>query len=479
MSEDNWLRSLHERPETAVVLEAAREQRISCYLVGGCVRDAILGRTPSDFDVVVDCEPSTFAEAVAKRIEGRVLQHGDPWCSCVVTPNDRSALSRIDVSRIAQGDMVADLARRDFTVNSIAVFLSASEPRVLDVFGGLPALSERRLSAVSDNSLGADAVRVMRAFRLESELGFAMSADTVKQAAAAAAGLRSVPSERVGDELCKILALPKSFAAIHGLERIGALKEIIPELAPAIGMGQGRHHNRDVMGHSIACLQELELSSRRLLGYHDEVSQALDHQLGYSTTVLAALKLSCLIHDVGKPETRTLDGSEVHFYGHASAGAPRARAVAARLRLGGNVAEFVGNLTVNHMRPLELSRLSQVSDRAMTRYCLDLGHHVPPALLLAISDTLASRQRNQGDARVIKVSRILMDHYLKIRRRVARHPLPINGHDIMNHLALEPGPRVGAILDRVRETHLASGPLTRSDALRLAEEIRSRLAEDE
>jgi tRNA nucleotidyltransferase/poly(A) polymerase len=395
----------------------------SCYLVGGAVRDGLLGRTPHDYDLATDAAPGVvaalFPGAVADDAAfGRVLASGVDVLTLRRESEykDRRRPSRVTFSRSIR----ADLARRDFTMNAMAVDLRTSE--VVDPFAGRRDLALGVLRAVGppERRFREDALRVLRAVRLRAQLG--LSYHPVLAAALTAAGeadlLRDLSAERVRDELTACLMAPGCGVALRDLQRHGLLRRVLPECLPTVGCSQTNPmHLYDVWEHSVRAVE--------------------------AATPQAELRWAALLHDVAKPACRTVDVQGMtHFYGHETAGAGAAAAILRRLRFPEAFTRRVAALVRYHM----FSYAAETKPGAARRLVLALGRDGVRGLLeLRRADRAASRW---GQGYGPEGERLLL-HLCALDEageRFELRDLAVDGRDVMEALALTPGPRVGEVL---------------------------------
>ncbi|HWJ51320.1 MAG TPA: hypothetical protein VNR42_09885, partial [Solirubrobacteraceae bacterium] len=285
------------------------------WVVGGTVRDELLGRDTADVDIVVDGDPAQAARAVA-RAGGRAacFALSEEFGSWRVVARDRSW--QVDVEPLRGPTIEADLALRDFTVNAIARALDGGEP--IDPLGGVEDLRAKRLRMAGPGAFADDPLRVLRLVRVAVELGMQPDAEALRGATAEAQGLRDVSGERVFVELRRILATPHARQGIETMGAIGANAAVLPELEELRGVEQSRFHHLDVYEHTLAVLQgAVELTTRddathaeardAAIGEHGEqVAQLLAEPLADEMTRGEALRWGALLHDAAKPPTRAV-----------------------------------------------------------------------------------------------------------------------------------------------------------------------------
>ncbi len=461
------------------------------YIVGGFLRDLLLRRPSQDLDLAVSGPAGPAAEAIGAALRGHVFPLDDERGQYRIALPDGAPVPFIDVSSL-RGDVQADLALRDYTVDAMAAPL-APDGRfhaVIDPFAGLDDLRSRTVRLVRNEALVEDPLRLLRGPRIATELGFTIDPATETSITARASSLASVAAERLRDELCRVFATPRAREGLRLIDRLGLLQQLIPEITAARGVSQPKEHYWDVFDHSLETVGVLDwlLSAEppRQRPASD-LRPAFDAELawfplasyfretvgGRSRLVLA--KLAGLLHDVGKPETRAPDETgRIRFFGHAEAGARTAQALCRRLRFGNRETHFVSVLVDQHLRPTQLSpAAAEPSNRAIYRFFRDLGPAAPACLVLSLADAAAAlgprleMPRWRGHAAF--VSYILARHQA-LERQPGQQRL-LSGDEIMSALAIGPGPLVGRLLAAVEEAAGSGEVESRSEALDYARSL--------
>jgi putative nucleotidyltransferase with HDIG domain len=437
-------------------------------VVGGLVRDAVLGRAPADADLAVPAGALDLARRCAARVGG----------TCVVLDDERGTARvvadglTLDVADFRAPTLEGDLAGRDFTVNALAVRLAPLVDRgraaILDPTGGLADLRARRLRPAGPGVLEDDPLRALRAVRLEAVLGLRLTAAGARAVRAAAPRLARVAAERIRDELLALLALPASARALRRADRLGLLGVVLPEIEPMRATRQPPPHRFVVLEHSLRAVDGCDRLLPRLHTlepYGEELTAHLAEPLGGGVTRATTLRLAALLHDVSKPETRRRIGGRVRFFEHDVLGAARARAVGERLRLPARAVAVVERLVRHHLRPMHLASAESITPRARYRFYRDLGEDTRDLLLLVLVDAAAVTGVSPVTAwRRSAVVRELMRGWAEQRQAAAAPPL-VRGHDVMARFRLEPGPRVGWLLAQAREAQDLGRVRTREEAL--------------
>ena len=480
----------------AVELVRARfdEWSIRSWLVGGVVRDALLGREAGDVDVAVDGSAHDAGIRLASELDGAFV----PWTGSAeemvrVVLRMGGDYCVVDVSSAVNG-IVSDLSRRDFTVNAMAVPLTGDLPddsdswSLLDPFGGLADLRARMIRAIAPGVFADDPARLLRAPRLAAQLGFAIASETRTVIRESTERLREVSVERVSQELFRLLREPGATRTVRDLDDLGVLCEVLPELAEAKGVSQPKEHYYDVFNHLVESVGQAERIVLGQAGEGDWVVDALPRVEGITERFaepvgsgfdrLTHLKLAALLHDIAKPCTRTVEESgRIRFLGHHTEGERTTAAIAKRLRLGGRSSRLLRAMVRHHLRPGQLGNDGAFpTRRGMFRFFRDAGDAAIDTIYLNLADFLAARgpmlDRNEW-VHACEVAGHMLAWRLK---RGSEEPFSklVSGHDIMGGFALSPGPVVGQLLAIVAEA-AANGEIeTKEDAMALVgERLRS------
>ncbi|MDP1847333.1 MAG: HD domain-containing protein [Solirubrobacteraceae bacterium] len=452
-----------------LIAEALRDR--CAWLVGGAVRDAILGRATADFDVVVEGEVGAAARALARAVRGPRFELSDEFGSWRVMAPDRTW--QVDLSPRRGGSLEADLALRDFTVNAIAEPL-AGGPR-LDPHGGAGDLAAGRLRAVGPRSLADDPLRVVRLVRLAAELGLRVDPATAALARTSAPGAATVAQERVWSELKRIVTGDGVIASLALMEDVGLTAAILPELHALHGVDQNRYHHADVYAHTIEVLEQaIALQADPGAVFGDQAAAAvgavLAEPLAEDVDRGFGLRMGALLHDVAKPLTlgRRDDGSPT-FVGHDSAGAELSREILTRLRAGEKLKAHVAALARHHLRLGFLVHETPLARRALYRYLRATEPVEVDVTLLSVADRLATRGRKAQEsiAKHLELAREVLPAALAWRAEGRRAPL-VRGDALAAELGLTDGRMLGRLLAELDEAHFAGEVGTRDEALALA-----------
>jgi putative nucleotidyltransferase with HDIG domain len=473
----------------ADALDAARAALADrpAWLVGGAIRDRVLGRETLDLDVVVDGDPEQAARAIA-RAAGRAacFALSEEFGAWRVSARDASW--QVDVEPLRGGSLESDLALRDFTVNAIAEPLAGGP--MIDPLGGLADLAARRLRLASSRAFVDDPLRVLRLARVSVELGLVAEPEALRAARAHAIELVDVSPERVFVELRRIVAAREALRGLELMHELGATAIVLPELEALRGVAQNRFHHADVHDHTLEVLARSIALERFAVGERDDfadtdeldraigacradVAAALAEPLADGMTRGEALRWGALLHDAAKPLTRAVRPFDrrVTFLGHDERGATLAREVLSRLRASERLRAHVAALVRHHLRLGFLVHERQPLPRRIVFAYLRATEPVEvDVTLLSVADRIATRgdRAERAIAAHLDVARAMLGDALRWHADGPAEPL-LRGDELGARLGIAPGPRIGTLLEELAEAQYAGEIATREQAFAYAE----------
>ena len=439
-------------------------------MVGGSVRDALLGRPPAfDLDVAVGGD-AALAASVLARAHGatrfRLSRAFGAW-----RVHGRDLPFQIDITPLQGDGLAEDLRRRDLTINALAVPVAPGP--VVDLHGGLRDLAERRLRLVSDTALADDPVRLLRLARIAGQTGFAVHDSARAVARRDASLVWSAPGERVADELARIVSLSAPDRAFALLDELAVLGALVPELERSRGLDQSEYHQHDVLGH----VMEVVRHAREIADDPEpifrsraaRVREVMATPLADEFTSRGGLMLVALLHDMAKPATRAVTPEgRVTFFGHDRLGAEMADALMRRLRTSARLREFVVRGVRRHLPLGFLVHRTPLSLRQIDRYLRATAPSQAEIIVLSVADRLATQgPRTSASAiqRHLVLAREMMDAHFSFVDRPLSRPL-LAGDEVADALGQEPGPWLVPIIDALREGQTVGVLRTRDQALR-------------
>jgi tRNA nucleotidyltransferase/poly(A) polymerase len=464
------------------VREGLAEHGEAAWIVGGTVRDALLGRPLRDVDVAVAGSAEQAARAVARAARGPAFPLSEEFGAWrAIAPGDGWVC---DVSPLQGAGIEDDLAQRDFAVNAMAVPVSGGGTALVDPTGGGGDLERRVLrvlggDSVAESAYGRDALRPLRLARLATELGFAPDERTERLTREAAPRVADAAPERVFAELRRLVIADRVLDGLELADRLGLVAAVLPEVAELHGVEQSHFHHLDVHGHTIEVLRqliEIERDPEAVFGaeLRPRVEAVLDQPLADELTRRQALRFAALLHDIGKPGTRgVLPNGRVTFIGHDALGERVVDGICRRLRTSERLRSYLAAITRRHLVLGFLVHERPLSRAAVYRYLTVCEPVEIEVTVLSCADRVATRGRN-ADAAIalhLELARDLLAEALRWREHGPPRP-PLRGDELAAALGIAPGPEIGALLKRLEEASFTGEVETRDDALAFARRLR-------
>jgi len=401
------------------------------FIVGGAIRNSMLGCKANDWDVATDATPDSIHDLFPEMTSFN-LKHG------TVTLVFEGRHFEVTTFRGTEGFsscIEEDLAHRDFTINAMAYDII--HKRIIDPFGGQRDIEGKVVRAVLNplERFQEDPLRMMRAIRFSLELGYAIEPETLMAIKTMAQAIDIVAKERVRDELLKILMVRRPSAGFHLMRKSGLLKRILPELVEGYRKRQNNYHKYTIYRHTMETVDSIK---------DDPV-----------------LRLSALLHDIAKPRVREKINGRWRFFGHAKASAELTREIMMRLKFSNERITRVTHLIAHHMFDYK----QELSDKAVRHFIKRIGEdNVDDLIALRKADNLAHGWGRDFEKDIEKFENRI-DSQIKKSHPFTITDLAVNGHDVMNELSLQPGPRVGRILNQLLEEVIEKPEYNRKDKL--------------
>lgn len=461
------------------LLRTAEKNGVRMYLVGGTVRDCLLGRDSHDLDLAVSDQVVSCAKYLQRELGGGTLVD-------LSGPDDEAVRlvwrgEQVDLAAFRAGvkTIEEDLRLRDFTVNAMAVPLSqmqvkATAPKssLLDPTGGLEDLRQGRVRHCP-GAFAADPVRMLRGYRMCAGLGFYLDQETKAAITRDASLIEQIAAERISYELQLIFDSPRTSETLRNMAETGLLRRLLPELYQGEGVEQPEFHHLDVLEHCFLALQMMETiiaePERFFPGHGEKISGYLQEE-----RVVRCLKWAALLHDVGKPVTKEIRADKddrVTFYGHDEVGRELFLQFADRSKWSKADAQLVGSLIAMHMHPFHLcnvQREESVSKRAALKLCRRAEKSLVGLFLLAMSDSLAG----QGEKKPARMEEELLTLFATVDKMydetiapVLQGPRLLTGKDLIGEFQLTPGPLFAEILEELEAARVEGKVVDRTTAL--------------
>lgn len=463
--------------EVKRVLALARASGLKLYLVGGYVRDAVLGRRSNikDLDFMViganpDCQESgrliaiEFARHVADELSAHFVLLDESNDTARVVTEDGAY---IDFAGCVGGSLQSDMNRRDFTVNALVCDLSNST-EVVDLVSGLADIDAKCIRVIHEQSFIDDPLRLLRAFRFAAVLNFKIEEKTSEYIRKHKQLISNVAAERITSEMFILLDSPHAGQHIVEMARIGFLEEIFTELKETHKVSKNAYHHLGLFDHSVEALVQCERAINELPSWAQE---RLNEPLAQGVSRLAATKLASLLHDIGKPATWIITDEGKHtFIGHDKLGADMCEPLAKRMKWSKPVERLIEKLIRWHLRPGHLFQQGEPTDKAKFRFYRTIGEELPELILLAIADfrstcgpglQVSRREAEQNVFELLTNSNV----YEVVRKKEERL---LDGNDLMEILDIRPSPIVGQLLEDVYEAQVLGDIKNKQDAKEFA-----------
>lgn len=482
------------------------ERGVSAWATGGFVRDVLLGLPVYDIDISVSGDSLTLGPTLAEALGGTYFSlQEERGHSRVLLPDSQIHAAKpvfakqtprllIDLMPLKAPDIEADLRLRDYTIDALAAPLSElarGEAQIIDPTGGLADLEARLVRMTGERRYVEDSLRLLRGPRIANQLLFQIEPDTANAIRRNAAAIATAAAERQRDELVRIFSSERAGAGVRLLDELGLFTVLLPEMEPARGVEQpSNHHYYDVLGHSFAAVDALDMllsEERPDSSPQREIWEELWDGLAWcvglrdyfreetspGTTRGAILKFCALLHDMAKPQTKSIDANgRMRFFGHSDLGAEMATRLMQRLRFPTREISRVAAMIDAHLRPLQLGQQGDPSRRAIYRFFRDTKGAGIDTLFLAMADHLGSvgpRVSVEGFRAHVALTGYIL-HVRFSEEQVISPAHLIDGDDVMAALGIEQSEVIGDLLEAVREAQAGGEVATKEQALKLARE---------
>ena len=445
-------------------------QKTTSYLVGGCIRDALLENPLKDIDISISSNPKDIGLKIANTLQGKLINLHIPSKSFRIILNNPITPLNIDLTQ-TKGDIKSDLTNRDFTINSLAVPLSSPNSKtdllIIDPFNGIEDIKDKKIKLTTSHALDDDPLRMLRAQRLATNLNFSIDNETKIHIKKKSSKLTNSSPERIRDEFLAILASKNVAQSLYALDDLNLLGILIPELMECKNIIQPKYHYWDVFNHSIQTAHYIEYIIKetpiknydlpfKFLKYSASTNNHFETPYSDTQNKLTLLKLAALLHDIGKPITEFKDNSgKISFIGHDKEGANLTERILNRLRLSNHGIEYIKKMVLYHLRPNQISNNNNLpSKKALYRYFRDLGSASCDILYLNLADYLSARGPNVSLEEWNWQRKLMKYIYNRRNTNINNKPyIYMNGNEIMKKFNLQSGPIIGELIECVNEAY--------------------------
>ncbi len=446
---------IHKDPILAKLMTLVKEKDVPLFLVGGYLRDLWLGTRSKDYDFTLPKDASPFVSTIEEALSLRFFKVGKDETNTATYRVIKEDIS-IDLTFLQGETIEEDLRRRDFTINALAFSLQDDTFHWAET--SLKDIKKKLIRPVSDHSIDQDPLRMLRAIRYLCTLeGFDMDTELKKEISSKKKQIGKVAAERIKTELDQVLLSPRPRLGVNCLHESSLLFTLMPEFEGLERLGQGEYHHLKVLPHILLMTEKISWAFQWIAARGAKASLAQEDWL--------SLYYAALFHDIGKQDTYSEDEEgKVHFYYHESYSCQRAEGMMDRLRFSNQLKNRILNLVQHHMRILNLP--GETKEGALKRLVNQMGEETP----LLVLHTLADKEASRGILS-IQIDEVVESHCLRIlelfKEKDIVHPPPLlTGHDVMA-LGYSSGPRVGQILNFIRQKQVEGEIKTREEALRV------------
>ncbi len=440
------------------------------YLVGGAVRDILLGKEIIDRDLIVTDEDAREFS----------LKAADFFCAKFISLDEINKIYRLvmpdkinylDITNPIEGSMEKDLNRRDLTVNAICADIKTGE--ILDLCHGLEDFENKIIKGIREENFTDDPLRLLRIFRFHSVLGFEIDLKLLETAKKYSSLINNPARERVEYELMKLFSGNYAHSALIKMDETGILEQIFPFVKELKQVPANAHHHLDLFHHSIETVRQVELLYNEAPA---EVKKHLDKIDFGGFSRLAHLKLASFMHDIGKFSTWTIeaDTKRHRFIKHDDVGAKMCQPILRELTFSNKQISYIKTIIKNHMYPTMVVSAPELNDKVMMRFVRKAGDDAIDMIIVAKADRLSAlgpeitkETVNQNIALLNK----LQDFYIKSLETIVPLPKLLNGNEVMEILGISPSPLLGEIMKALREAQISSEVTNKQEAIQFVKSL--------
>lgn len=434
------------------------------YLVGGSVRDFAMDKTSLDRDLIVaGVDARDFAIRIAEFFNAVFVPLDEVNRIYRVVLPDK--INYFDITNPVEGSIDKDLARRDLTVNAVAVNLSTME--ILDKFNGLNDILNKQLNSVSEKNFIDDPLRILRAFRFMSVLGFKMS-DELMCIIKKHINLLNLPAvERINYELLKLFGGNFAYDTLLSLDNTGGLEVLFPFVSELKRVPPNTHHHLDLFYHSLETVRQIQLL---YLNAENEVQSHLEEVSFGAHPRLAFLKLAGFMHDIGKFSTWSIEEEtgRHRFIKHDDAGAKLAVPFLKKMNFSNKQIDYLTSMIKNHMYPSQVISAPELNEKVMMRYVRKMEDNSIDVIILAMADRFSALGEAVTEDMVnqnISGLQNLMNFYISVKDSLEPLPKLLTGNEIMSLLNIKPSPLLGKIITALHDAQLSGDVMTKEHAI--------------
>lgn len=441
------------------------------YLVGGSVRDYLMGFESHDRDIIVmDEDARDFSLKLQEFFDATFIPLDEENRIYRLVLRDK--INYIDITNPVGGTIEKDLMRRDLTINSIAVNIRTGE--VVDITGGMTDIKNKCIHCTNEQNFVDDPLRLLRVYRFQALYGFELAPETVSAVCKYSNLIKNPAVERINYEILKLFSGKYAHIALENMNKTWILEEVFPFVKELKKVPPNSHHHLDLLHHSIETVKQIQT-------IYDDASDAVKEHLdkvdfgGFSR--LAHLKFAGFLHDIGKFSTWTIEESGRHrFIKHDDVGAKLATKLLKNMHFSNKQTEYLTLMIKNHIYPSQVMSSEQITEKIMMRFVRKMDSNSIDNIILAMADRLSARGPEITEKIVehnICSLNMLLKFYLEVRESLKPLPILLTGNDVMEILNIKPSPKLGEIMSALHDTQMSGDIVTREQAVEFIEKYRN------
>lgn len=439
------------------------------YLVGGSVRDYLMGIESHDRDIIVmDEGAKNFSLKLQKLFDATFVPLDEENKIYRLVMSDK--INYIDITNPVGGTIEKDLMRRDLTINAIAVNINSGE--VVDISGGVTDIKNKCIHCVNEQNFVDDPLRLLRVYRFQSLYNFSIAPETLSAICKYVELIKKPAFERINYEVLRLFSGRYAHVALENMNKTWLLEEIFPFVKELKQVPPNSHHHLDLLHHSIETVKQIQEIYDNA---QDEVKEHLDRVDFGGFSRLAHLKFAGFIHDIGKFSTWTIEeGGRHRFIGHDDVGSKLAGTMLKKMHFSNKQVDYLTKMIKFHIYPSQLMSSPQITEKIMMRFVRKMDANSIDNIILAMADRLSARGPEITDEVVehnINLLTTLMKFYLDVRETLKPLPIFLTGNDVMEILNIKPSPKLGKIMNSLHEAQLNGDVQTREQAVEFVQNV--------